>query len=201
MTEDEAREQLRRLVAADTFPTLDAFELRDLLRMARRPDYRGYYDVDVPDDPLYPRTVTEGLYPVWAPSTVYALDDRVVPTIRNGRVYKVTVAGTSGEIAPAFPDTLAGTVTDGEVTWTEVTAPVWMPTYDINVAAAEGWRWKAGRVTDRVSFGSQGDNYNAEQVYLHCLEMAKYYQSRIIGSAQVVTGRTAPVYTGLPRAN
>lgn len=200
MTQDEAREQLRRLVAADTFPTLDGFDLRDLLRNARRPDYRGVMDVDVPDPTGLPRTIEDGAYPVWEKSHAYTLDEAVVPITRTGCLYLVTVAGTSGAEEPAWP--LSGTITDGGVTWEQViNALVWMPTYDLFAAAAEGWRWKAGKVSDRITFGSQGDSYNAEQIHLHCLEMAKYYDSKAAPtSIPVVSARTRP-FLELPRAN
>lgn len=58
---------------------------------------------------------------LWAASTIYALPDYVVPTVHNGRVYKVTTAGTSGATQPVWPVTDGGTVVDGTVTWTEQT--------------------------------------------------------------------------------
>lgn len=53
----------------------------------------------------------------WAASTAYALNDRAVPTTRNGYVYKVTVAGTSGASEPTWPTVIGNTVVDGGVTW------------------------------------------------------------------------------------
>lgn len=199
-TQDEVREQLRRLVAADTFPTLDGFDLADLLRMARRPDYRGVLDADVLDPSGLPRTPAEGAHVEWAPATVYALDDIVIPRTRDGRVYRATTGGTSGTTEPVWTPT--GTIADGTAVWEATTGVVWQPTYDIYAAAAEGWRWKAARTSDVTQFATQGDSYNADQVYQHCLEMAKYYDAKSSArSIPVVSKRTRNPYDNLPRAN
>jgi hypothetical protein len=213
MTEDEARDQLRRMVASDTFPKLDGYELTDLLRLGRRPDKWGVLDVGVPFPPdwVFPedtlpgigRTAANGEYPVWAPSTAYAAGAVVVPRRRNGHAYTAGGAGTSAAQDPAWPTADLGTVDDNDITWTETNVVIWQPTYDLNAAAAEGWRWKAAKVTDRVAFGSQGDNYNADQLYQHCIDMAKYYEGRSgPRSIKVLSPRIKPLDTSsLPRAN
>lgn len=59
----------------------------------------------------------------WTASTVYALNDYVIPLASfNGRLYKATTGGTSGGSEPTWPTTIGGTVVDGSVTWTEQTA-------------------------------------------------------------------------------
>jgi len=54
-------------------------------------------------------------------STAYAVNKYAWPSTPNGRVYKVTTAGTTGASEPAWPTTDGGTVTDGTVVWTEAT--------------------------------------------------------------------------------
>jgi hypothetical protein len=56
----------------------------------------------------------------WAASTAYSLGDRRRPTQvnRNGFLYQVTTAGTSGSSEPAWPAAWSKTVTDGSVVWT-----------------------------------------------------------------------------------
>lgn len=202
MTEDEARDALRRMVASDTFPTVDGMDLTDLLRNARRPDQHGRLDVGVPFHDGAIKTAADGEYPVWAPSTPYALGAIVVPLRRNGHAYTCIDAGTSGEEQPGFdlsPDSLTN---DNDVTWQETLVAVWMPTYDLNAAAAMGWRWKAGKASDRITFGSQGDNYNAEQLYTHCIDMAKYYEQRVVQTIRTPSIKTIPLdVSRLPRAN
>ena len=53
----------------------------------------------------------------WEPTHAYAANATVTA---SGKVYKVTTAGTSGSTAPTWP--ASGTVTDGTVTWTYVSA-------------------------------------------------------------------------------
>lgn len=71
---------------------------------------------------LYGGIVLASNAPAWAGSTAYALGDRVLPTSPDGFVYEATVAGTSAGSEPAFPATIDGTVVDGTVTWTCVSA-------------------------------------------------------------------------------
>ncbi len=66
-----------------------------------------------------PLTYYEGIDPAaWAASTAYSLGAAARPTTRNGFVYEVTTAGTSGSTQPTWPTTAGATVTDGTVTWT-----------------------------------------------------------------------------------
>ena len=55
----------------------------------------------------------------WTSSTVTALNQFRRPTVSNGRKYYASVGGTTGATEPTWPLTVAGTVTDGTVTWTE----------------------------------------------------------------------------------
>lgn len=54
----------------------------------------------------------------------------------------------------------------------------WEPTWALGVAAAEGWRWKAGRVADRVDFSADGTRLSRSQLVDHCLRMADVYGRR-----------------------
>jgi hypothetical protein len=66
---------------------------------------------------------------------------------------------------------------------------VWTGTWDFNRAAAEGWRIKAGSVSNRHDFGSNQGNYNPAQVFEHCLKMADYYAAKVISSINLTRGR------------
>jgi len=66
-----------------------------------------------------PSTYYEAIDPAaWVLSTAYALGDAARPVTRNGYVYEVTTAGTSGASEPTWPTTPGNTVVDGTVTWT-----------------------------------------------------------------------------------
>lgn len=57
----------------------------------------------------------------------------------------------------------------------------WTGTYDLNAAAAEGWRWKAGKVAGKFSFGTDGQNFNRADMIRACQDMATTYRNRITG--------------------
>lgn len=64
---------------------------------------------------------------IWTASHAYSSGNYVVPTTFNsisgqqGKIFKCTTAGTSGASEPTWTSAgLGGTVTDGGVTWTEV---------------------------------------------------------------------------------
>lgn len=64
-------------------------------------------------------TVTDNLA-TWVASTVRTLGDGVQPTVKNGKRYICTTAGTShASVQPTWPTTPYGsTVTDGTAVWT-----------------------------------------------------------------------------------
>lgn len=65
--------------------------------------------------------------------------------------------------------------------------PEWVPTYKLRAAAAEGWRWKAGRAAEAVSTDLDGDRMSANQLFEHCTRMVKRYASSVSVSVGVVT--------------
>jgi hypothetical protein len=62
----------------------------------------------------------------------------------------------------------------------------WVPTYNLRAAAAEGWRWKAGRAAELQSTDLDGDRMSANQIFDHCQEMIKTYSR---GTASVSIGK------------
>lgn len=62
----------------------------------------------------------------WTAATAYAVNDTVIPSTPNGRIYRATAVsgtGTSAGTEPTWPTTAAGTVVDNaganQITWTE----------------------------------------------------------------------------------
>lgn len=186
-TEVEARQELEDRTAASIFPTLTPDEITALLENSRRPDIGGVApDYDFP----------------WEPLTIYVVGDTVVPTSRTGHVYKVTDPGTSGAVEPTWPTGTGQTVTLDGVTYAEsnIDTTYWAPTYDLNSAASLGWRKKAGKVSNRHTFGSNQGNYNPEQVFKHCMDMADHFASKVVAMVAIPSRRWNGT-GGLPSAS
>lgn len=54
----------------------------------------------------------------------------------------------------------------------------WQPTYDLKAAAAEGWRWKAGKASELVSADLDGERMSSNQVFEHCERMVQHYSRK-----------------------
>lgn len=63
----------------------------------------------------------------------------------------------------------------------------WEPTWDLDAAAAEGWRRKAGIAASQFSFGEDGQRFERAQVYANCLSQAEQFARRAMGSIPVST--------------
>jgi hypothetical protein len=164
--EATATARLQSMTAWDSEPVLSADQLTALVAFGRRSD-----DVF--------RWITDDTN--WAAVTTYVLNTRRAPITRNGHIYLVTTAGTSGAVEPAWPTALNATIADGTVVWTEAGGS-WAPTYDLNAAAAEGWRWKAATVAGAFSFTTDSQVFNRAEINAMCLAMAEKYQKRVTGS-------------------
>ena len=151
------------MVASSTPPTLSPAEIDDLMALARRPGPSG---VD-PDDEVE-----------WTANMALAVDDYVVPPNRTGIRYLVTASdGAAGETEPTWPASGASVTVDG-VTYEGTTDGAWTPTYDLYAAAAEGWRWKAGKVSNAFDFSTDQQSFDRSQMYDHCMKQAAFYDAR-----------------------
>lgn len=77
----------------------------------------------------------------------------------------------------ARPDEDGYLRSDGTATWT--------PTWDLNSAAAEGWRRKAGKAAARFSFGEDGQRFDRAQTYAHCITQADHYGRKCMGAIPI----------------
>lgn len=73
----------------------------------------------------------------------------------------------------ARPDDSGYTRADGSAVWT--------PTWDLNSAAVEGWRRKAGKAAARFSFAEDGQRFDRAQIYAHCIAQADAYGRKVMG--------------------
>ena len=70
-------------------------------------------------------------------------------------------------------------------------APVddgWEGAWDLNAAASEGWRMKAGKVAGDFNFSADNASYSKADVLAHCLEMQTRYASLSHGMMQTLHG-------------
>jgi hypothetical protein len=92
----------------------------------------AYSDLRTPCDPMNVYGLsTQQLDPygqkplgaAWLASTAYLVGEYVQPTLAggNGHLYRCTIAGTTHSTEPTWPLTENATVTDGGVTWEELT--------------------------------------------------------------------------------
>jgi hypothetical protein len=70
-------------------------------------------------------------------------------------------------------------------TWDTSTTPPsksanteWVPTYDLNAAAAEVWDEKAAALASRFDYTADGGSFHRSQAYEHAQGRARYYRSR-----------------------
>jgi len=85
----------------------------------------------------------------------------------------------------------------------------WIPTYDLNAAAADIWQERASVLAARFDFSADGGNYSRSQAYQQYMTQARYYNAR--RSARVAqsiqwppenTNATVPDWVGnLPEAD
>jgi hypothetical protein len=61
----------------------------------------------------------------------------------------------------------------------------WAGAWDLNAAAAEGWRWKAGKVAGDYNFSADDASYSKADVLAHCLEMEATYRAKIVGTSTI----------------
>lgn len=172
MTEAELRTTIKALVNADSAPVLSSAEIDVLVRQS--------YLVD--KNRKTPDIAFERVG-----NTVYAVGQRMVPMNRNGHTYVCTTAGTTAATEPTFPGTSEEIVTDGTVEWTEAGLASWVPTYDQFAAIGDGWEMKAAKLVGNYQFASDGQTFNRQQVYDHCMEMASSWKRRKNGSVSIIS--------------
>ena len=95
---------------------------------------------------------------------------------------------TAWDVEPELTDTeidellLQGAVADGE--GHGPASEDWVPTYDINSAAAAGWLIKAGRAASTTE--TEPDSVNVtSRVFANCLRMSRIYAGKRTASARV----------------
>lgn len=183
MDQTTATTRLKSMLSWTDDPALSQAELDDLLVIAKRPDKAGNLVTNV-------STAAS-----WAAATLYQAGTVVKTGSGLLRYWMVLIPGQSGSATPSWPD-LAGLpatstlVVDGSVTWRDV-GTEWAPTWNLDAAAAEGWRWKAAKCASRTAFSTDGQNFQVQQLHAHCLEQAARYSNRAPGTTTTTAARAS----------
>jgi hypothetical protein len=70
---------------------------------------------------------------------------------------------------------------------TQIEQTGWIPTYDLNAAAAAIWEEKAGVFSQDFDFQADGASYSRSQAYEQAMKQARYYRARrALGTIQMV---------------
>jgi hypothetical protein len=174
MDEDTAMARLSSMVAAATDPVLDSEDLMKLLDMFPVADVFGTGSGN---------TVAVALY---AGATAYNPGD-TVRTAAN-RFWRAVTPGTSGGVT--FPAVIGPASSppylyrDGDIVWQDK-GGLWVPSWNLNKAAAEGWRWKAGRLSQKFNFASDNQQFSPQQKMANCLSMVAQYDKKSGGTFRV----------------
>jgi hypothetical protein len=108
--------------------------------------------------------------------------DRAVALARLGRmVASDQRPALSAEDLGALLDEFQTVDSDGR----RPTDDGWTGAWNLNAAAAEGWRRKAGKVAGDFTFGADGANYNKGEVLAQIERMVVMYAARDVGTATI----------------
>jgi hypothetical protein len=123
-------------------------------------------------------------FDTWTASTSYAVGDRVVPTVPNGRVYECRVPGISGTTEPEFPDTYGWKwegylITEGasnpQLAWVDM-GPAHIERYDVRTATRAIWLLKAGLVATEIDAKEGPSDVKLSQLQAQFLTMADKFR-------------------------
>lgn len=71
----------------------------------------------------------------------------------------------------------------------------WIPTWDIDAAAADVWEMKAGKVAEDFDSNADGANLSRSQRFDHYTKMASRYRSRrSVRTIKSIAAPTAPLF-------
>lgn len=70
------------------------------------------------------------------------------------------------------------------------TAEDWTPTYDYAWAVAEGWKIKAAKVAGNYAFSDEGQSFQRDQVYQHCIQQEQAWRARCVSCSVIASSLT-----------
>jgi len=181
MKKSQFKERLKRAVAWDQIPKLTDEDIDYLVDLSRTSDSYGNRVADVE---------------AWEPSTHYEVGQTVVN--EKQETFICVVDGVSGALAPRFVRKKEGHYEDGSCEWVYQGKTLWVPTYDLNRGAYEGWGLKAAKAASMISFTADGQKFDRDQYIKNCEAMQRKYPR--LGSTRLRRGgvRLYPMILEVP---
>lgn len=156
MKKSQFESRLKRVVAWDQEPQLSQDEIDDLIELARITKPYQTHD-----------SLSE-----WEPYTHYNKGEMVVT--KDKEAFFCVEDGVSGDLAPKSLSDVSE-YNDGTTKWVYRGLSNYIPTYDLNRAAYEGWGMKAAKASSMISFTSDGATYHRDQYIENCEKMQRKY--------------------------
>ncbi len=100
------------------------------------------------------------------------------PTVARNRLQRMVAYDSRPSLTTAEVDDLVIIAKVADSEGRAITDAAWVPTYDLNKAAAEGWRWKAGKVAAKFRVQGGGQALARDQVHRHCMRMIEVYENK-----------------------
>lgn len=105
-------------------------------------------------------------------------DEQVVMSL----IARMTDAAAEPELTEADLEDLLGVAARADKTGLYRGDDGWQPTWDVNAAAAEGWRRKAGRAATKFNFAEDSQRFDRSQIFQHCKQQELTYATKSMGS-------------------
>lgn len=112
----------------------------------------------------------------WTASASLTLGTKIMPTVRMGRIFEVSIEGTTGSTEPSWTDEDEAEVSNGSVTFTE-SGTDFTNIYDVKAASQDAWALKTAKAAELISSSDSGSE---QMIFDHCQKMAESYARPII---------------------
>lgn len=119
-------------------------------------------------------------------------------TAARARLTRMVAAAKEPKLDDSALDDLVALAQRADAAGVAPSDPAWVPTWDLNAAAAEGWRWKAAKAVG-LSASAPGEEQRFDFTQRECLAMADSYAKRTRArSVRVLTVNGDPTLPSSP---
>lgn len=144
-------------------------------RVAALGELRLYSQPDVP--PTLDSTQLDSILDstaraaIWTASQTYEVGSVILPTVRNGRRYRVAEGGTSGATEPSWSTANGARISDGDDLVFVEDGPDFRNVFNVRAAIHKAWIVKASKASALFASG----NAQMQQAYEQCLKQAQAF--------------------------